>query len=57
MLFSTDLGCKDLILQALKEEFMEDEDSCPPIQSSVLTTFIRSGLRETSIIFRKAPAN
>lgn len=36
MLFSTDLGCKDLILQALKEEFMEDEDSCPPIQSSVL---------------------
>lgn len=36
MLFSTDLGCKDLILQALKEDFMEDEDSCPPIQSSVL---------------------
>ena len=36
MLFSTDLGHKDLILQSLREEFMEDEDSCPPVQSSVL---------------------
>ena len=25
-----------VIYEALKEEFMEDEDSCPPIQSSVL---------------------
>lgn len=36
MLFSTDLGHKDLILQDLKEEFMEDEDSYPPVRSSVL---------------------
>lgn len=36
MLFCTDLVHKDRILQALKEESLEDEDSYPPGHSSVL---------------------